>query len=120
MVTEAVAALSTRKQTATVNAIAEEIGIDQSGASRLVKSAAEAGYLEPRDSPADSRRRQVTLTPRGHTVLKQAHAWQEHVFMELTPEWSQQRRDDFQTAMADLIARSQTITSPASSRQREE
>ncbi len=109
LATEAVAALVHRGAAASVNAIAEEIGIDQSGASRLIKSAVEAGYLTPADTPSDGRRREVTVTPSGRTVLRRAHAWQERVFDELTSGWSQQRRDDFQTAMADLIARSHVI-----------
>ncbi len=103
---EAVAALVGREEPATVNAVADEIGIDQSGASRLIKSAVSAGYLTLTTTPSDGRRREVAVTPIGRNVLRQAHAWQERVFGELTAGWSQQRRDDFQTAMADLIARS--------------
>lgn len=106
---EAVAALVGRQEPATVNAVADEVGIDQSGASRLVKSAVDAGYLTLTTNPSDARRREVAVTPSGRAVLRQAHAWQERVFEELTAGWSQQRRDDFQTAMADLIARSHTV-----------
>lgn len=45
LVLEAVASLIDRGRSATVNAVASEIGIDQSGASRLVKSAVDAGYV---------------------------------------------------------------------------
>ncbi len=45
LVCEAVHSLSERGVAATINAIAHEIGIDQSGASRLVTSATTAGYL---------------------------------------------------------------------------
>jgi DNA-binding MarR family transcriptional regulator len=109
LVTEAVAALVGRDEPATVNAVADEIGIDQSGASRLIKSAVDAGYLTMTTAPSDGRRREAAVTPIGHTALRQAHAWQERMFDELTAGWSQQRRDDFQTAMADLIARSYVI-----------
>lgn len=108
LATEAVAALVGREEPSTVNAVADEIDIDQSGASRLIKSAVDAGYLTL-TTPPDSRRREVAVTPSGRTVLRQAHAWQERVFDELTAGWSQQRRDDFQTAMADLIAQSHAI-----------
>jgi MarR family transcriptional regulator, organic hydroperoxide resistance regulator len=45
LVTEAVHALAARAEPATVNAVARELGIDQSGASRLIRSAVEARYL---------------------------------------------------------------------------
>jgi MarR family transcriptional regulator, organic hydroperoxide resistance regulator len=47
--------------------------------------------------------------PTGHAVLRQAHAWQEQIFNDLTAGWSRQRRDDFQSAMTDLITRSHAI-----------
>ena len=58
---------------------------------------------------SDGRRREAAVTPIGRTALRQAHAWQERIFDELTAGWSRKRRDDFQRAMADLIARSYTI-----------
>lgn len=106
LVTEAVHSLAQRGIAATVNAVAHEIGIDQSGASRLVKSATEAGYLTLQASDADGRRRQATVTSSGHTMLKQAHDWQEQVFGQLTDGWSEQQRRDFQQAMTDLVDRS--------------
>jgi DNA-binding MarR family transcriptional regulator len=59
---------------------------------------------------ADGRRREVSVITAGHTALQQAHVWQEEIFAELTADWSQQLRDDLQRAMADLIARSQAIS----------
>ncbi|PRX44920.1 DNA-binding MarR family transcriptional regulator [Prauserella shujinwangii] len=109
LVTEAVHSLNRRGTAATVNAVADEIGIDQSGASRLVKSAAEAGYLELRASPEDGRRRHATITPSGRTMLDQAHDWQERVFERLTYGWSEQQRRDFQRAMVSLIERSHEL-----------
>lgn len=109
LVVEAVAALVGREEPATVNAVADDIGIDQSGASRLIKNAVDAGYLTMTTAPSDARRREASVTPIGHTTLRQAHAWQERVFDELTAGWSKQRRDAFQSAMADLIAQSYAI-----------
>ncbi|RKN10878.1 MarR family winged helix-turn-helix transcriptional regulator [Streptomyces radicis] len=106
LVTEAVHSLTRRGVAATVNAIAHEIGIDQSGASRLVKGATEAGYLSMRASETDARRREAALTASGHVLLEQAHHWQEEVFDRLTEGWSERRRLAFQRAMTDLIARS--------------
>lgn len=109
MVTDAVATLTGHEEAATVNEVAGEIGIDQSGASRLVTRAIDAGYLTPIAPPSDGRRREVAVTPQGRAALRKAHAWQERVFDELTAGWSTQRRDDFQSAMSDLIARSHVI-----------
>lgn len=103
LVTEAVHSLVSRGLPATVNAIGEELGIDQSGASRLVRTAAEAGYLTMRAPDADGRRRHATITPSGSALLERAHEWQEQVFDRLTEGWSARRRRDFQQAMTDLI-----------------
>lgn len=117
LVAEAVNSLTQQGITATVNAIADEIGIDQSGASRLVSSAATARCLTLQPSPTDGRRRHATLTTTGHTLLEQAHDWQERVFDDLTKDWSEQRRKDLQRAMTELVDRSHTLngfSAPAS------
>lgn len=106
---EAVHTLGQRGTPATVNAIAHEIGIDQSGASRLIKSAASAGYLTMAGSPADGRRREAALTPAGWSMLGQAHRWQEQIFTELTTGWSDKKRHDFQKAMTALMDRSYAL-----------
>lgn len=106
LVCEAVHALGLRATPATVNAVAQEVGFDQSGASRLIKSATAAGYLVMAASATDGRRREASLTHAGRSMLDQAHRWQEEVFGELTRGWSDQKRRDFQQAMTDLIERS--------------
>ncbi|MGW4034562.1 MarR family winged helix-turn-helix transcriptional regulator [Streptomyces sp. NPDC004838] len=109
LVCEATHALSQRGAPATVNAIADEIGIDQSGASRLIKSATEASYLAMAASPADGRRREASLTPAGRAMLGQAHRWQEDIFVQLTTGWSDKKRHEFQQAMTDLVDRSHAM-----------
>lgn len=106
LVTEAVNSLATRDEPSTINAVARELGIDQSGASRMIKNAVNADYLAMTKGSVDSRRREVSMTPAGVAALEKAHAWQEQVFTKLTAGWSQSRRDDFHKAMADLITRS--------------
>ncbi|OLT30372.1 transcriptional regulator [Nocardiopsis sp. CNR-923] len=106
LVSEAVHSLGQRGLRASVDSIAHEIGIDQSGASRLVRSAADAGYLVTAVSETDGRRREVSLTPAGRSMLDQAHHWQEEIFAQLTAGWSEKRRLDFQRAMTDLMDRS--------------
>lgn len=105
LVVESVYAVSGRRA-ATINAVAHEIGIDQSGASRMVKEAAAAGYLELRAADGDARRRDVSVTDAGLALLEQAHAWQEQVFAELTAGWSERRRTRFRRDMLSLLERS--------------
>jgi DNA-binding MarR family transcriptional regulator len=106
LVAEAVESLTGRGIAATVNAVAHEVGIDQSGASRLIRSATEAGYLSMEPSRADRRRREASLTAAGRSMLDAAHHWQEQVFAQLTAGWSDRRRHEFHEAMTDLIDRS--------------
>lgn len=106
LVAEAVGSLTERGEAATVNSIAHTIGIDQSGASRLVKSATAAGYLAMEASASDGRRRELSLTPAGNSMLDQAHRWQEEIFSQLSAGWPESRRREFQKAMTDLMDRS--------------
>lgn len=111
LVSEAVHSLTERGIPATVTAIAHEIGIDQSGASRLIMSATAAGYLVMAAPATDGRRREASLTPAGRSMLEQAHRWQEDVFEQLTADWNEKRRREFQQAMADLMDRSYALDS---------
>jgi DNA-binding MarR family transcriptional regulator len=113
LVTEAVSSLVARGEPATVNAVACELGIDQSGASRLIRCAADAAYLTMTKAPTDARRRQLAVTAAGRAALHQAHKWQEAVFAELTVNWGQQRRDEFQLAMTDLMTGSSAMAASA-------
>ncbi|ADB30768.1 hypothetical protein Kfla_1673 [Kribbella flavida DSM 17836] len=108
LVTEAVHALSGRG-TATINAVAREIGIDQSGASRLVKDAVSAGYLALRPAADDARRRDVSITPAGLELLQDAHRWQETMFDQLTERWTPEQKTEFHRAMRSLLDRSHTL-----------
>lgn len=106
LVTETVAALVERGRPATVNAVADDLGIDQSGASRLLKAGVEVGYLVMAAAPDDGRRREAAPTPAGWAALVDARAWQERVFDELTAGWSRRRREDFRGDLAELLSRS--------------
>ncbi|MFT4037377.1 MAG: MarR family winged helix-turn-helix transcriptional regulator [Thermomicrobiales bacterium] len=86
MVTEAVLALQGGPG-ATVNAVANELGIDQSGASRMIAQAEAAGYLRKAPGQSDARQRALHVTPAGEDLLAAAHAWQEAVFASLTAGW---------------------------------
>lgn len=108
LVTEVVQALSARG-VATINAVAHEIAIDQSGASRLVKEAVGAGYLEMKPSDTDARRRDVSITAAGIELLEDAHRWQEAMFDQLAEHWTARQRDEFHRALLRLLERSHTL-----------
>lgn len=109
LVTEAVHALAARGIDPTVNAVATEIGVDQSGASRMVKAAVDAGYLVMRPAESDRRRRQASITRAGRVLLDQAHDWQERVFDRLADGWSEGWRREFRLAMSELMQRSDEV-----------
>jgi DNA-binding MarR family transcriptional regulator len=108
LVTEAANSVSQR-QPATINAIAHEIAIDQSGASRLVKEAVAAGYLQTQPAETDTRQRHVTVTKSGLSLLNHAHQWQEDIFTRLTTTWTSQQRVNFHQAMQNLLDNSHTL-----------
>lgn len=113
LVVEAVQMLARQGIPATVNAVAHAIALDQSGASRLIARAVADGYLTVQVSTVDARRREVHLTASGAVLLEQAHAWQEQVFARLTVDWSDERRQEFQRALTDLMACTDAIVNDA-------
>jgi DNA-binding MarR family transcriptional regulator len=93
LVLEAVHATATGE--ATINAVAHQLGLDHSGASRMVKDATESGYLSRVESEQDRRRTVLRLTTQGHDLLDAAHQWQRRTFDELTETWSTHDRTQF-------------------------
>ncbi|MFW5418365.1 winged helix-turn-helix transcriptional regulator [Nocardiopsis sp. CNT-189] len=103
MVTEAVLARQ-EEGGATVNAVAEELGIDQSGASRLAAQAERRGYLRKAPAPGDARRRVLVVTDEGAELLRAAHRRQESVFAGLTADWTGAEVEEFHRLMRRLTA----------------
>jgi DNA-binding MarR family transcriptional regulator len=101
MVIEAVIAVGATRP-GTVNDIAAELGIDQSGASRMVSQAIAGGYLVAEIGP-DRRQRYVRATPEGLRLVEQAHAWQEQVFAGLTADWTADEVAVFTELMGRLV-----------------
>ena len=110
LVTEAVHALRGRPEV-TVNDVAVELGLDQSGASRMVARGVEQGYLATQPSSADARRRTIEVTRHGMALLDAAHAWQDSVFAKLTEDWTEAERASFHQAMLRLMDRSRHVHS---------
>jgi len=94
-VVEAVAAALRTGEQAAVTDVAEQLGLDHSGASRMVRDAVAAGYLARRDSTHDRRRVVVQLTDSGHELLTASHDWQRRCFDELTAAWDEHDRRRF-------------------------
>jgi DNA-binding MarR family transcriptional regulator len=93
LVVEAIHA--TTHDEATVNAVAHQLGLDHSGASRMVRDATEAGFLLRTESEQDKRRTVLKLTEQGHELLHAAHQWQRKAFDDLTGTWSDHDRKEF-------------------------
>ncbi|GAB4586203.1 MarR family winged helix-turn-helix transcriptional regulator [Nocardia sp. IFM 10818] len=94
-VVEAVAAALRTGREAAVADVAEQLGLDHSGASRMVRDAVAAGYLTRSDSAHDRRRVTVRLTGSGHDLLAASHDWQRRCFDQLTAAWSERDRRQF-------------------------
>lgn len=87
---------------ATVNTIAHQLGLDHSGASRMVREAAKAGYLTRTSSDHDRRRASLQLTDHGQRLLKGSHHWQQQTFERLTADWADHDRDQFASYLERL------------------
>ena len=79
----------------TIGAVAHQLGVDQSGASRLVGAATAQGYLTRVAASGDRRRAAVALTDTGRAVLADAQSWQRAAFSELTAAWDPSDQERF-------------------------
>lgn len=87
LVLEAIDAASSA-DAAKIDAVAAELGLDRSNASRLLTAAVSAGLVTKTVSRQDARRTEIAFTHSGAQMLGDARAWQEQKFAELTAEWS--------------------------------
>ncbi len=101
LVVDAVDALARAGEEATVGALAGLLGLDRSGASRMISASAAAGYLDRHPPATDARRSPAALTPAGRALLDRSRDWQRARFAELTAGWS----DDDRTTFARLLDR---------------
>jgi DNA-binding MarR family transcriptional regulator len=103
MVVEAVRALSRVSTPVSVNDIAHELGVDQSGASRMVARAERLNLLTRRAPTHVGERSSIAVTAAGDDLLRQAHAWQNAVFQSLTADWSDEDVRRLLTLMTRLV-----------------
>jgi DNA-binding MarR family transcriptional regulator len=87
LVLEAIAA-TRHEGVAYIGAVATELGLDRSNASRMLASAVAAGLVTKAVSPQDARRTELALTATGEEMLGAAHAWQQQTFERMTAGWS--------------------------------
>lgn len=87
LVLEAVTGAARETDEVSVADVAHQLGIDRSGASRLIGDAIGRGHLERATSASDARRAALAITQSGGQLLAAAHAWQEATFGALTADW---------------------------------
>jgi DNA-binding MarR family transcriptional regulator len=102
LVVEAVDTTGNGPGEATIGTVAHQLGLDHSGASRMVRDAVAAGYLVRADSEHDRRRACLRLTDSGRDLLTGSRQWQRRVFTELTSTWDQQDREQFSAYLRRL------------------
>ncbi|MBW0104533.1 MarR family winged helix-turn-helix transcriptional regulator [Pseudonocardia sp. KRD291] len=83
------------REGATVGDVGRQLGIDQSGASRMVAGAVERGYVERRRASSDARRAVLGMTSAGRELIASSEQWQRGVFDELTFGWDAEDRERF-------------------------
>lgn len=103
LVVEAVRTAADGPTEATVGTVAHQLGLDHSGASRMVRDAVAAGYLVRSGSDHDRRRVRLRLTPAGDDLLTGSHQWQSRVFNDLTANWDPHDRDRFAAYLRRLV-----------------
>ena len=100
----------------TVATVANHLGLDHSGASRMVRDAVSAGYLERGTSSQDRRQVALHLTDSGRELLAGSHEWQRLTFDRLTADWSPADRQRFAGYLVRLAAQVEGSTSERTSR----
>ncbi len=88
LVVDAVDSLGRGGVEPTVGDVAQQLGLDRSGASRMVASAVDRGHLERRRASSDARRSELALTSSGRDLLDDSRRWQQAKFLELTADWN--------------------------------
>jgi MarR family transcriptional regulator, organic hydroperoxide resistance regulator len=103
MVLEAVHALTRSGRPASVNEVARELGVDQSGASRMIARTERLGLVTRRAAGRVGAASSIAITPAGDELLRQAHAWQDEVVRSLTADWPDEDVATFSTLMDRLV-----------------
>jgi DNA-binding MarR family transcriptional regulator len=100
----------------TVATVAHQLGLDHSGASRMVRDAVSAGYLVRGTSGQDRRQAALHLTGPGRELLAGSHEWQRAAFARLTADWSAGDRQRFAGYLLRLADQTERSAGPAADR----
>jgi DNA-binding MarR family transcriptional regulator len=95
-----------------IAAIAKQLGVDRSGASRMVSASVAAGYVEKTHATDDARRTKIGLTRGGKKLLAAARTFQDQTFDELTASWPTGDRRRFAEYLERLSTESRQRVTP--------
>jgi MarR family transcriptional regulator, organic hydroperoxide resistance regulator len=102
-VLEAVHAVTEAGRPASINDIARELGLDQSGASRMVAHAENEGLVTRSPRTRVGRPTTIAATAAGRQLLQDARTWQDEVLATLTADWPPDDVETLTTLMARLV-----------------
>ncbi|GAB3846841.1 MarR family winged helix-turn-helix transcriptional regulator [Dactylosporangium cerinum] len=89
---------------AQIGAVAVELGLDRSNASRMLAASVAAGLVTKTVSAQDARRTDLDLTPAGSDLLAAARAWQEQTFARMVADWPARDARRFAAYLVRLAA----------------
>jgi DNA-binding MarR family transcriptional regulator len=101
VVLEAIDAAS-RSGPVAIGDVADQLGLDRSGASRMVAAVAARGLVGKVNATDDARRAVLAITPQGRELLHAARAWQDQVFRDLVAAWNPDDASRFATSLIRL------------------
>ncbi|GAA3573546.1 MarR family winged helix-turn-helix transcriptional regulator [Nonomuraea rosea] len=87
----------------TVGGLAEELGVDQSVASRMVADCISAGYLLRAASQEDGRRTVLKLTPEGADLRDGFAKAQRAAYEHITRDWPEGERLEFARLLVKYV-----------------
>lgn len=102
---QAVEAVLEAGQEATVGAVALNLGLEPSTASRMVAEAVQHGLLARGASQTDGRRSLLELTQAGRTLAEDAADYQRSVFESVTDSWAAEERNEFARLFVVFVER---------------
>jgi DNA-binding MarR family transcriptional regulator len=103
MVVEAVRALTEQQRPTSINEIARELGLDQSGVSRMVARTEQQGFVTRQAPDRIGAPAVIVTTAAGAELLRQARRWQDEVLRTLTADWPAGDVDTLMTLMDRLV-----------------
>jgi DNA-binding MarR family transcriptional regulator len=100
-----------------VGAVAEQLGIDPSRASRMVASAIREGYVRRTAAQMDGRRTCLLLTVAGRKLLQTARSFRTEVFSQRMTTWSDGECFEFARLLKKFTEPPATMSSSATKKQ---